>query len=292
MRSFMASVRKPARLTRWRGYTSARHYQLLSNSEMNQLFVQKYGKPETSSWSPKQRYRFGYYLPADVYEAVISSLVFEGCSWLDVGGGHSIFPDNPALARSLVSRCANVVAVDPSDNVNRNEFAHERVQCFIDEYRGARQFDLVTLRMVVEHMSEPDRVVESLDRLMRPGGIAVILTVNLWSPITLISRSIPFRLHHAIKKVFWDGEEEDTFPVYYRMNSRQTLWRYFGKKNLKEVAFAHLDDLTAFGKFKVLNYAELLLWKILKLFGINYPENCLLGIYEKSSAESRKESSR
>ena len=63
-------------------------------------------------------------------------------SWLDVGGGHNIFPENPALAEALVSRCSTVVAVDPSANVHDNRFVQERVQAFIEDYRTDQQFDL------------------------------------------------------------------------------------------------------------------------------------------------------
>ncbi len=95
---------------------------LPSRQELEALFVQKHGSPDSVGWAPQRRYRFGNFLPADVYEALVHKLVRPGHDWIDVGGGESIFPENPGLATKLASRCARVLAVDPSDNVCRNSF--------------------------------------------------------------------------------------------------------------------------------------------------------------------------
>lgn len=254
---------------------------LPSQTDLEQLFLQKYGKADAVGWGPSLRRRWGYYLPADVYEALLMRLVFEGCVWLDVGGGRQVFPENPQLTRELVARCPRVVAVDPDDNVLHNTFVHERVRCRIEDYRPERLFDLATLRMVVEHVEEPQEVVGALNRLLRPGGRAVILTVNRWAPLTLLSWLTPFRLHHPLKRVFWGTEERDTFPVHYRMNTRRTLDRLFAEQRFKEEAFAYLEDLSTLGRFRLPGSVELGAWRLLRCFGVRYPENCLLGVYRK-----------
>ena len=129
-------------------------------------------------WSPRRRFRFQYYLPADVYETLVSTLVPTGGAWIDVGGGHDIFPENPRLAQTLAQRAGLVVGVDPSDNILRNPFVHERHQALIEDFVTDQQFDLATLRMVVEHVVNPPVVVAALRKLIRPGGYVVILTVN------------------------------------------------------------------------------------------------------------------
>lgn len=254
-------------------------HQLPSPAELEELFRSKYGDPETTGEAPRRRFRFGYFTPADIYESVVSRRVTAGCLWLDVGGGHSIFPENPGLARTLVARCAKVVAVDPSENVLRNDLVHERVQCFLEQYDPGVPFDLATMRMVVEHVERPESFVGALARLVRPGGMAVVFTVNLWSPITLLSRLVPFRLHHPIKRLFWGAEEEDTFPVCYRMNTPEVLRRLFERAGFAQQLSVKLDDLSASGQFKLLNYLELLAWRGLRRAGLRYPESCLLGVY-------------
>ncbi len=269
--------------------TPARHSPSLpSDADMEELFRQKYGDPERTGWAPRRRFAHGYYLPADVYEATVKKHVAPGCSWLDVGGGHDIFPDNKTLARTLASRAARVVAIDPSPNVLRNELAHEKVQAFLEDFRPQEQFDLATMRMVVEHVAHPEAFVAALARLVRPGGHAIVFTVSLWAPVTVVSSVVPFSLHHAVKRLFWGGEEEDTFPVQYKMNTRGTLRRLFDKAGFDEAAFARLDDLSVFGRFRLLNLVELWLWRAARAAGMPYPENCLLGVYSKRvSAPSR-----
>jgi ubiquinone/menaquinone biosynthesis C-methylase UbiE len=175
-----------------------------------------------------------------------------------------------------------VVAVDPSENVKNNDFVHRRSQCFLEDYVADELFDLATLRMVVEHVENPKQFVVALQRILRPGGIIVVFTVNKMSPNSQVARLIPFRLHHPIKQFFWGDDEEDTFPVHYKMNSRSVLRSLFREHGFEEVAFSTLDDLSTFARFPHLNCAKLVVWKVLGSVGLKYPENCLLGVYKKS----------
>ena len=251
------------------------------SSATEKHFRQKYGAPESTGWAPARRWRYDYFLPADRYEAIVESLVQPGCRWIDIGGGHDVFPENPTLARELVARCSRVVAVDPSANVGRNEFVHETVRSTLEQYVPDRPFDLATMRMVAEHVERPHEFVGALSRAVRPGATVVIFTVSLWAPVTVVSRLVPFRFHHTIKRLFWGGETEDTFPTYYRMNSRRTLARLLAEGGFDEERFLAADDLTVFGSRRWLNLFELQAWRTLKWLGIRYPEHCLIGIYRK-----------
>jgi hypothetical protein len=110
----------------------------------------------------------------------------------------------------------------------------------------------------------------------------VIFTVDERSPISRLSRALPFALHHPIKAVVWGGPPEETFPVHYRMNSRQALADVFGEAGFRERAFAELDDLSATLRFRGLSWLDLQIWRALHRRGRSYPERCLLGIYERA----------
>ena len=246
------------------------------------MFRLKYGDPATTGWSPRRRFEFGYYQPADYYEALIEKLVTADTDWIDIGGGGALFPDNQPLSKLLSERARRLVAVDPSDNLDSNPYPQERAKCMIEDYQTSAQFDLATFRMVAEHITNPATVVNALNRLLRPHGMVVIFTVNRWSPVTMVSSLVPFSLHHPIKKLFWEGDEEDTFPTAYLMNTREQLQSVFAAGGFEERYFAYLDDLSVFGRFKSLNYVELAGWRAMNGLGMTYPENCLLGVYEKS----------
>src|SRR5262249_5616582 len=149
---------------------------------------------------------------------------------------------NRPLARLLADRCGLLVGVDPDITLEENQFVHERVRSTIDLFHTNRTFDLVTLRMVVEHITEPAATVKALARLTRPGGKVVVYTINQWSPIPLATRLVPFNWHHPIKRLLWETEEKDTFPVSYQMNSRSRLARLFRANGFTEGYFAYLED--------------------------------------------------
>ena len=254
---------------------------LPSLGQLESLWDQKYGPRDTKAGLLALRRRMGYFLPADVHEALVATLVRDGDRWLDVGGGHSIFPHNAPTARALVARCSKVVAVDPSQNVLKNTFVHESVQSTVEDYHPSEAFDLVTTRMVVEHVSDPPSFTRALARLVKPGGLVVVFTVGLWSPVTILSRAMPFKFHHALKRRFWEGEEDDTFPTYYRMNTRAALEQHFQTAGFQEDLFVRADDLSVFSHFRGLGHAELLVWRGLKAVGLPYPERNVLAVYRK-----------
>ena len=254
----------------------------ITAQDLQELFLLKHGDPGRTGWSPRRRLRFGYYQPADYYEALVNKLVTAKTDWIDIGGGAALFPHNRPLSQLLSERAHRLVVVDPSDNIDRSPFPHERVRCLIEQYQTNDQFDLATLRMVAEHITNPSSVVQTLNRLLRQRGMVIIFTVNRWSPVTLVSNLFPFRLHYHIKKLFWGGEEKDTFSTVYRMNTRRRLKTLLGNYGFQERYFAYLDDLAVFSRFKFANYVELLVWRTLKRLHLRYPENCLIGVYEKT----------
>lgn len=252
-----------------------------SPERLQEVFRLKYGDPRTTGWGPRMRLQFGYYTPDEFYEALVESLVEAGGTWLDVGCGRDIFPHNRPLARRLADRCRLLVGVDADETLAENEFVHERAQTTIEQYERADAFRLVTLRMVAEHVAEPERAVAALARLTEPGGKVVVYTVNQYAPAALAARLVPFRWHHAIKSVLWGTEEKDTFPVAYLMNTRRRLARLFARHGFAERDFRYLDDCRSLGRWKATQWLELALRSLFRRLGLAYPENCLLGVYER-----------
>lgn len=263
----------------------------ISNQHIFEIFVEKYGHPEKTGWSPRQRYKFGYYQAADFYEAIIDKLVSEKTSWIDVGGGRAIFPHNERLSERLAKRCTRMVAVDPSPNVHEHPYAHERHQSLLEDFETEEKFDLATLRMVAEHVTNPDALARKLRELLKTGGMVVIYTINKYSPMPIVTYLTPFSLHFKMKKMIWGGEEKDTFPVAYKMNTRKELRNIFGSQGFIEKHFQYLDDLSTFSKFRYLNLLELSVWKGLNTIGLRYPENNLLGVYQaQAQAQAQADS--
>ena len=94
-----------------------------------------------------------------------------------MSGGRDIAPGNPVTARRLTNRCRKLVGIDPSDNIDENPFIHARLKMPIEAHPPGRTYDLVTLRMVAEHIEAPEAVARQLAKLLLPGGRIVIYTV-------------------------------------------------------------------------------------------------------------------
>jgi len=235
-------------------------------------------------WRVRMRRALGYFGPETWYQAVVSRLVTGQSRWVDVGGGHSVFPQSAKLSRELADRCELLVGVDPSENILRNEFVHQRSRTTIQEYQANTTFHLATLRMVAEHITNPDEVAASLARLVKPDGCVVIYTPNRWSLITVISAITPNRWHASLVRLLTPNRQSgDVFPAYYRMNMRRTLKHTFETHGFREVAFTYLDDSALMQRFRFACFLELIVWKTFHLLGIAYPENNILAIYQNTS---------
>jgi 2-polyprenyl-3-methyl-5-hydroxy-6-metoxy-1,4-benzoquinol methylase len=252
------------------------------NGHLANVFRLKFGSPNVLGPLPRVWRRLGYYTPDEFYEATVLGLVQSNTRWLDVGCGRDVFPNNRNLARLLANRCALLFGVDPDENIEENDFVHRRAKTTIDRFQCEERFDLVTLRMVAEHIPNPAQAVEALARLTLPGGKVLLYTVNSWSPVSLAARLTPLSVRHRIKRVLWRTEERDTFRVEYRMNTRAALRDVFGRSGFREKGFCYLDDCRTFYRFRHLHLGELLLCALCQFMGFSYPENCLLGVYERT----------
>jgi 2-polyprenyl-3-methyl-5-hydroxy-6-metoxy-1,4-benzoquinol methylase len=227
------------------------------------------------------RLRSGYVSPEDQYEALIKQLVVEGITWLDVGCGGEPFPNNLTLSSELPRRCRRLVGVDPDPQVLENQFVHERIQSVLEEYRPAEAFDLVTARMVVEHVRDPGSFVEALRRVTRPGSLVVIFTVNLWSITTLSARFTPMWVHHLVKAALWQTKSRDSFETEYRMNRRNTLWLLMEQGGFVEDWFEIVADASLFWRIPFIRNLELFAYRMTRHFGLPYIDSCILAIYRR-----------
>ena len=254
-----------------------------NKSDLDHLFQEKYANRGGDAWGPDTRHAFGYYTPDDYYEAIIDKLVQPECRWLDVGCGRDIFPSNAGLARSIADRCRAVVGIDPDPNINDNPFLTEAHNVPIEEYESEEKFDLITLRMVAEHIANPSTTLRVLSNLAKPGGAVVIYTPHKWAPVSIIARITPMAMHHWVKSIIWETEERDTFPVEYKMNTRRTLRELFKRADFNELSYSLIDDCRIFNNYRLLNKLDLTIWQLCRMTRIPYPEKCIIGVYAKSA---------
>jgi SAM-dependent methyltransferase len=252
-----------------------------SSAECYEHFTRKYTRPAGLGPSPALRLRHGFLAADDYYEMMVGKLVRTDAAWLDVGCGRDVFPSYYEGAKQLAQRCSLFVGIDPDPNVHENALLTERFQGTIEDYETSHRFDLLTLRMVAEHVERPERSVRKLAELSAPGGLVVIYTPWRWSPMSLIASVVPFSLHNRLKRLVWDSEPQDTFPTVYGMNSRARLNSLFEAEGFEEAFFVDLDDCSIFTRYPALNSAEIFLRNVTLAARVPYPEHCLFAIFRR-----------
>lgn len=255
---------------------------LPSEAELARGFKEKYYRDGEPGWSPQLRERFGHYTPDDYYETLVGQLILPGSTWADIGCGRDIFPQNPVLAGQLASRCSYVFGIDPDDNVRENKMIQGYFQGLVEDCDTTREFDLVTLRMVAEHIVNPEAAMARIKKLLRPGGHVVIYTPYKWAPMSVIASAVPFGLHNPLKRLIWDSDARDTFPTAYKLNTHKDQLRHTGAVGLSESLYVELDDCRTLAAFRWLNTLELGLQRMLRRASMRYPERCILGVYRRA----------
>lgn len=91
---------------------------------------------------------------------------------------------------------------------------------------GENRYDLIILNQVIEHFSEPQKVVEKIARELKPGGYANIETPCLdgWD-------------HHLFKNQYWGGYH---FPRHLVLFSEATIRRFMASRGFETIRVRYM----------------------------------------------------
>ena len=92
--------------------------------------------------------------------------------------------------------------------------------------------DLVICCSVLEHVAEPEALLQEIRRILKPTGSFLAKTPNKFHYMPLIASLTPIGFHKVYNR--WRGREEvDTFPTLYRLNSRKAVEYYAARSGLR-----------------------------------------------------------
>jgi len=175
-------------------------------------------------------------------DALIARHMSPGARVLDVGCSRGD-PDLPAMFAGRY--CVGVDMDLPG--LRANHLANAVVHAPIARLPFADDvFDLVVCKWVAEHLEDPIADFGECARVLRPGGVLVLLTPNLYSVFTAISHALPYRLKQRLKGRLFQGHEEDTFRTWYRANSKTQLDAVARAAGLAPVHFERLPGMWTF----------------------------------------------
>jgi ubiquinone/menaquinone biosynthesis C-methylase UbiE len=203
-----------------------------------------------------------------IYEEVLREHVRDGITWLDVGCGQKILPTwRNAQEKEIVARCRQIVGIDfdmvslckPS-NIKDKTRGEIKALPFRNE-----SFDLVTANMVVEHLREPRIQFEEIKRVLKPRGLFIFHTPNVFGYPTILGRLIPESLKAKLIHFSEGREDEDVFPTYYRVNSRKKIYETADKAGFKvrKIKMLTSTGLPMLAAFPPLSILELLCKRLL-----------------------------
>jgi ubiquinone/menaquinone biosynthesis C-methylase UbiE len=166
----------------------------------------------------------------EVYATWLRGLVTETTCWLDAGCGRRMLPpDFEALERELVGKAKLAVGVDLNvGSLRRHKTLSHRTCASLEGLPFPdSSFDLATCNMVVEHLPDPPRTFRELGRVLRPNGVLLVHTPNVWNYAVCLARVLKRFLPEPIllRMIRWSEKRQDTdiFPTFYRANSRASI---------------------------------------------------------------------
>jgi ubiquinone/menaquinone biosynthesis C-methylase UbiE len=163
---------------------------------------------------------------------------------LDVGAGAG-----ELNSYDLKGRVRRIVGVDLDPRVTSNPLLDEGIQAEAGELPFAdNSFDVAFSIYVLEHISDPRGFVGEIQRVLKPGGVFIALTPNRWHYVPVIAAVTPLSFHR------WVNERrgraaDDTFPTFYRMNTRRAQTRLFESAGFETAELTMLESPPNYLKF-------------------------------------------
>jgi SAM-dependent methyltransferase len=164
---------------------------------------------------------------SEAYASLIAEHISPHTLWLDAGCGSRLLEaDMDPLENWLVAHCKSIFGMDVKLTSHRNIKSLVQGSLYQLPFSDSG-LDLITCRMVVEHLDRPAKAFAEIARCLRPGGALIVITPNLLNYATfgnaLATKVLPDRLRLRIVQSSDSRPKEDIFPVRYKANTMPRL---------------------------------------------------------------------
>lgn len=162
------------------------------------------------------------------YENILRSHINAEDKWLDLGCGHNILPPWRSDIEKYITKhcCKMVVGIDYDiDSLKKHENISYKIRGNISELPFKdNSFDIVTANMVLEHVMDPESTFKEINRILKPHGIFIFHTPNIYGYKAILSRIIPDKMKRKLIFFLEGRKEEDVFKTYYRINNKRKIY--------------------------------------------------------------------
>ena len=132
-------------------------------------------------------------------------------------------------------------------------------------------FDVITCVWVLEHVQDPKGFLVEVRRVLRPGGVFLAHSISGDHYVTWIRRALqllPLRWTQHLVERLYGRAPHDTFPTWYRLNTRRQLDREAQQVGLAVVRMERFADPGYFSFHRWAFEAAIVTdWVMERLFG-------------------------
>ena len=164
---------------------------------------------------------------------------------LDIGCGDGI-DGSSELQQQVAAKTAHFWGVEPDDTVERMPYFD---QVWSSTLEGAdipaNSVDLAYSYMVLEHVESPHEFLNSLDRMLSPGGVFLSITVNANSLFGLSSSLCHWLKIEDFLLPLLRGKqvtESYHYPAFNRLNSARQFRACLNSESSLTAEFSYLEN--------------------------------------------------
>jgi len=152
---------------------------------------------------------------------------------LDIGcgSGMGVGERKQEFVHRIRKHCSHLVGIEPDESVQRIENLHDEIHhcLFEDTPLEENSIDVAYSHFVMEHVEDPDRFMEKLNFVLKPGGVYLFITPNGKSYFVLMTK-----FFSRLKIVDWllpklkgyDSVADYHYPVFYKFNHEKEIVHY------------------------------------------------------------------
>jgi SAM-dependent methyltransferase len=125
-------------------------------------------------------------------------------------------------------KVARFVGIDVSDEVLQNPYLDEAFRSDAAKMPFAdNTFDIAFSDYVFEHLPDPERAVQEIFRVLKPGGRFFVRTPNKWHYVPRVARILPDETHPGLLDGLAIRNQKDVFPKHYLANTAAKIRKIF-----------------------------------------------------------------
>ncbi len=180
-----------------------------------------------------------------LYYSRVNALLTSDAIVLDYGCGRGAHLDGsaPFYKRlcSFKGKVGKVIGVDIGEE-GRNNASLDEFHRITDGSipLASKSVDLCQSDWVVEHLTDVDKTLSEIQRVLKPRGYFCFRTPNRFHYSSVGASLVPFRAHHKLRRILGHfHSEEDVFPTTYPCNTKWKASRFLRIHGFDSMIFYH-----------------------------------------------------